>query len=71
MIPDRYTLEKLAQAHRQQLLHEAEHERMLRELPTRSHHSIRHIAAQLGTFLIALGTRLRQLELGPKQMELE
>ena len=69
MFPDRYTQEKLAQAHRQQLLHEAEHERMLGELPVRSRHSIRHVAALLGTFLITLGTRLRQLELGPKQVE--
>ncbi len=71
MIPDRYTHEKLAQAHRQQLLHEAELERMLGELPVRSRHSIRHVTALLGTFLIALGTRLRQLELGPKQMEFD
>ena len=71
MIPDRYTHEKLVQAHRQQLLHEAEHERMLGELPVRSHHSIRHIAALLGTFLIALGSRLKQLELSPKQMEFD
>jgi hypothetical protein len=71
MIPDRYTHEKLAQAHRQQLHHEAELERMLGELPARSRYSIRHIAALLGTFLIMLGTRLRQLELAPKQMKFD
>jgi hypothetical protein len=62
MIPDRYTLEKMALAHRQQLQHEAEHEQMLEALPTHSSHRMRHMAARLGMFLIALGTRLRQLE---------
>ena len=71
MIPDRYTLEKLALAHRQQLLREAEHEQMLGALPTHSAHRMRHMAARLGTFLIALGTRLRQLEPSRKQMAVD
>jgi hypothetical protein len=62
MVPDPYTLEKMALAHRQQLQREAEHERMLGELPTHSSHRMRHMAATLATFLIVLGTRLRQLE---------
>ena len=62
MIPDIHTGEKLALAHRQQLQREAEHERMLGELPGHSSHPLRHMAARLGTFLIMLGTRLRQLE---------
>ena len=62
MVPDPYTLEKMVLAHRQQLQREAEHERMLRALPTHSSQWMQHIAARLGTFLIALGTRLRQLE---------
>jgi hypothetical protein len=62
MVPDPYTLENMALADRQQLLHEAEHEQMLSELPTRSFHWMRHMAARLGTCLIALGTRLRKLE---------
>ena len=71
MLPDRYTHEKLVQAHRQQLLHEAELERKLGELPVRARHPMRHVAALLGTFLITLGTRLRQLELSRKQMEFD
>ena len=71
MIPDRYTLEKLALAHRQQLLREAEYEQMLGALPGHSAHRMRHIAARLGTFLIALGTRLRQLEQSRKQMAVD
>ena len=62
MVPDPYTLEKMALAHRQQLQREAEHEQMLGELPGHSSHLMRHMAAKLGTCLIALGTRLRKLE---------
>ena len=62
MVPDPYTLEKMALAHRQQLQREAEHERLLGALPTHSSHRMRHMAAMLGTFLIVLGTRLRKLE---------
>ena len=62
MVPDRYTLEKLALAHRQQLQHDTEHEQMLGGLPTHSSHRMRYMAVRLGTFVIALGTQLRQLE---------
>jgi len=62
MVPDRYTLEKMALAYRQQLQREAEHEQILGALPTHSSHRMRYMAARLGTCLIALGTRLRQLE---------
>ena len=62
MVPDPYTLEKMAFTHRQQLQREAEHEQMLGALPTHSSFRMRHMAAKLGTSLIALGTRLRQLE---------
>ena len=62
MVPDPYTLEKMALAHRQQLQREAEHEQKLGALPTHSSHWTRYMAVRLGTFLIALGTRLRQLE---------
>jgi hypothetical protein len=58
MVPDPYTLEKMVLAHRQQLQREAEHEQMLGELPEHSSHWMPHMAARLGTFLIALGTRL-------------
>ena len=70
MVPDPYTLEKMALAHRQQLQREAEHERLLGALPGHSSHPLRHMAARLGTFLIALGTRLRQLE-QPQQMAVD
>ena len=62
MVPDPYTLEKMVLAHRQQLQREAEHEQMLGARPSHSSHPLRHMVARLGTFLIALCTRLRQLE---------
>jgi hypothetical protein len=68
MVPDIYTREKLALEHRQQLQREAEVEQVLRELPEHSSHPMRHIAGKLGMFLIALGTRLKQLEHPHKQM---
>jgi hypothetical protein len=71
MVPDPYTLEKMALAHRQQLQREAEHERLLGALPGHSSHPLRHMAARLGTFLITLGTRLRQLEQPRKQMAVD
>jgi hypothetical protein len=58
MVPDLYTLENMALGHRQQLLREAEHEQMLGELTTHSSHWMCYVTARLGTFLIALGTRL-------------
>ncbi len=71
MVPDRYTLEKMALAHRQQLQREAEHEQLLGALPGHSSHRMRYMAARLGTFLIALGTRLRQLEQPRKSMAVD
>ncbi len=63
-----YTQEKLALAHRQQLQSEAEREQVLGELPEHSSHAMRHMVGKLGTFLIALGSRLIQLEQSRKQM---
>jgi hypothetical protein len=71
MVSDRYTLEKMALVHRQQLQREAEHEQMLGARPSYSPRPIRHMAVRLGTFLIALGTRLRQLEQPRKQMAVD
>ncbi len=68
MVPDIYTREKLALAHRQQLQREAEVEQALGGVPEHSSHVMRRMAARLGTFLIALGTRLAQLEQSRKQV---
>ena len=71
MIPDIHTGKKLVLAHRQQLQREAEHERLLGARPSHSSHPLRHMAVRLGTFLITLGTRLRQLEQPRKQMAVD
>ena len=71
MVPDPYTLEKMALAHRQKLQREAEHEQLLGALPGHSSHPLRHLAARLGTLLIAFGTRLRQLEQPRKSMAVD
>ncbi len=68
MVPDIYTREKLALEHRQQLQREAEVEQVLGETPEHSAHAMRRMAARLGMFLIALGTRLKQLEQSRKQI---
>jgi hypothetical protein len=68
MVPDMYTREQLALAHGQQLQREAEREQVLGALPVLSSHAMRHMVGKLGMFLIMLGTRLRQLEQGRKQM---
>jgi hypothetical protein len=68
MVPDTYTREKLALEHRQQLQRKAEVEQLLGESPERSSHVMRRMAARLGMFLIALGTRLKQLEQSRKQV---
>lgn len=64
MIPDRYTGEKLALEHRNQLLREAEHERVAAMLDSPKHasHGLQGFAGKLGMFLIVLGTKLKQLE---------
>ncbi len=61
MVPDIYTHEKLALEHRHTLLREAEHERMLLDLPEHSSHTLQRLAGRLGVYLIALGTRLQRL----------
>jgi hypothetical protein len=54
-----YNSEKLAEAHRQDLLREAAQQRLLAHLPRRRRLSKR-IAHDLGVFLIKLGMWLKQ-----------
>jgi hypothetical protein len=64
MVPDMYTREKLALAHRQQFQSEAEYEQMLGESPEHSSQAMRHLVGKLGTSLILLGSWLRQHRVG-------
>ena len=61
MIPGGYTTEKLAHEHRQTLLHEAEHERMLARVDS-PNHLLQGFAGKLGSYLLMLGTKLQQFE---------
>ena len=54
-----YNSEKLAEAHRQDLLREAAQQRLVADLPRRRSLS-RRIAHNLGIFLIKLGMWLKQ-----------
>ena len=51
MVPDPYTMEKMALAHRQQLQREAEHEQMLGARSSHSSHRMRYMAVKLGDVL--------------------
>jgi hypothetical protein len=53
--------QQVAQAHRQTLLHEAQQEQLLAQLPPAHHNLVHAFAARLTMFLIAIRTRLKQL----------
>ena len=60
MIPGYHDHEKLAQAHRHDLLREAEHERLLAQLPQPDHRFLRSFLARLPLFLRELRKRPQQ-----------
>jgi hypothetical protein len=59
MMPNHYDRERMAQAHRQDLLREAEHERLVAQLP-RPRRSFLLFPAQLVLSLRALSIRLQK-----------
>jgi hypothetical protein len=61
MAPNAYLYEKLLEARRQDLRHEAEVRRMLAQLPKRQSMG-RRAAGRLGVLLLKLGMWLKQLE---------
>ncbi len=60
-----YLDEKVRQVHYQDLLREAEKERLLAQLPSNRWSISRHAAGKLGVLLLKLGTRLKQFEQPP------
>ena len=60
MIPGYHDHERLAQTHRQELLREAEHERLVAQLPLPNRSVLLPSPARLLLSLRALGMRLRQ-----------
>ena len=57
-----YSIEKAYEAHRQELLGEAERERLLAQLPHHHESVSRQVVGKLGVLLLWLGARLKQFE---------
>jgi hypothetical protein len=68
MIPGYHDQEKFAQAHRQNLLREAEHERLLAQLPKPDHNALQLFQARLTLFLRSFRTRLQKWAKRRKQI---
>ena len=64
MIPDYHTRDKLVIQHRQHLIQEAKHERMLAMIdsPQHPYRALPRLAGRLGNLLLVLGTKLKQFE---------
>jgi len=60
----RYFSEKFADAHRAELLREAEQERLMEGMPSQRPNVVRLAVGKVGAFLVGVGTRLKQVELG-------
>lgn len=58
-----YLAEQLAQAHRQELLHDAEQQRLLARLPRRHPAVLGSVMTKLGAFLLGLTSPAKQVEL--------
>jgi hypothetical protein len=54
MIPNPYLYEKLAQAHYQELLHEAQQQRLLAQLPRHHPQLMWNVAGRLAAFFMSL-----------------
>ena len=64
-----YLDEKVWKAHYQDLLHEAEKERLLAQLPRHRRSISRYAAGKLGVLLLKIGTRLKEFELTHTTLE--
>ncbi len=68
MIPGYHDHEKFAQTHRQNLLREAEHERLLAQVPQPGHSFLRQFLARPALFLQSLRARLQERAKRRKQI---
>ena len=68
MIPGYHDQEKFVQAHRENLLREAEHERLLAQLPQPDHSDLQLFLARLAIFLRSLRARLEKWTKRRKQI---
>jgi hypothetical protein len=64
-----YLYEKAREVHYQDLLREAEKERLLAQLPRYRRSMIKRTAGKLGVLLLKLGARLKQFEQSPTVLE--
>ena len=64
-----YLDEKVQQAHYQELLREAEKQRLLAQLPHHHSNTIKRVAESMGVLLLKLGTRLKEFEQSPIFLE--
>ena len=64
-----YLDEKVRHAHYQDLLREAEKERLLAQLPRLRRSLSRRTAGKFGVLLLKLGSRLKQFEHSPAALE--
>jgi hypothetical protein len=60
MIPGYHDQQKFAQTHRQNLLHEADHERLLAQLPQPEHSALRRILARPALIMRSFRARLQE-----------
>ena len=65
MGPHMYLYEKACEVHCQDLLRQAEKERLLKQLPRHHRNMFKHATGKLGILLLKLGTRLKQFEQPP------
>ena len=68
MIPGYHDHEKFVQTHRQNLLNEAEHERLLAQLPQPAHSALRRFLAKPALFLRSLRAGLQERAKRRKQI---
>jgi lipid II:glycine glycyltransferase (peptidoglycan interpeptide bridge formation enzyme) len=69
MGPNIYLYHKALEAHYQDLLREAEKQRLLAQLPRHRRSTIKRAAGKLGVLMLKLGTRLKQFEQSPTLIE--
>jgi hypothetical protein len=62
MGPNLYLNEKASEVHRQELLREADRERLLAQLPQHHGNIIRHAVGKLAALLLWLGASLKRFE---------
>ena len=71
MIPGYHDQEKFAQAHRQNLLNEAEQERRLAQLPQADRSILHYFLARSALFLRSIRTRLQERAKRRKKMAVD